>query len=100
MTKERILEVIKKLPHSETRVPYTYHHDYIRQQSQKMLGSSRSEVAILAKDTSEEAIYATALVQIVLECSPFELISILDKDDVWAIMNCKAIAEAHASGDF
>lgn len=30
MTTKQIKSVIKKFPHSEVRVPFTYHHDYLR----------------------------------------------------------------------
>ena len=28
--KDKVLSQIKTIPHSEGRVPYTYHHDYVR----------------------------------------------------------------------
>ena len=57
--KEQIESVIKKLPHSESRVPYTYHHDYLRLHVFKE--ASRANIAA-KKCWSEEELYATALI--------------------------------------
>ncbi len=60
------LEVIDKLPHSQSRVPYTYHHDYLRQHSIFHSQMSRSEVA--SSHTADDSeLYAVALVQLLNE---------------------------------
>lgn len=56
------LQVIDKLPHSKTRVPYTYHHDYLRQHSKFHSQMSRSQVA--CNDETDDELYAVALVSI------------------------------------
>ena len=57
------LEVIDKLPHSKSRVPYTYHHDYLRRNTEIYKFSSRSEIASSHKDSDVE-LYAVALIQL------------------------------------
>lgn len=51
--------VISKLPHSEGRVPYSYHHDYLRMNVKKFKGCSRSEVASIHEENTDES-YAVA----------------------------------------
>jgi hypothetical protein len=55
--------VIKKLPHSEGRVPYTYHHDYLRMNVEKFKRRSRSFVASNHNEDDIE-LYAVALTQL------------------------------------
>jgi len=74
--KKRFSSVIKELPHSKGRVPYTYHHDYLRKNHKSYKDSSRSEVAGLHCANKDE-LYATALVEI---CSGMSLIDCLDLD--------------------
>lgn len=68
MAEERKLELIKetfkKLPHSETRVPYTYHHDYYRAHSPFFKDMSRGEVGQLTKYETDLQRYSVALVQL------------------------------------
>jgi len=67
---EDIKYVISLLPHSESRVPYTYHHDYLRM---KVFGAecSRSDIAERSKKEStiwsEVELYSTALVELLNE---------------------------------
>ena len=65
---EQLVEDIKYLftllPHSESRVPYTYHHDYLRMKVYS--GYSRSDIADL-KNWSEVELYSTALVELLNE---------------------------------
>lgn len=58
---ERIKHIIAYLPISQGRVPYTYHHDYIKTNLDKFAGMSRSEVAQATQDHSEDELYAFAL---------------------------------------
>lgn len=58
--------VISKLPHSEGRVPYTYHHDYLRMNVEKFKGCSRSEVASEHLENKDE-LYAVTLTQLLDE---------------------------------
>ena len=71
---DTFLQIIKKLPHSEGRVPYTYHHDYLRVNCEAFKGVSRSDVASTNSATKKE-LYATALIQI---CNGVSLIDSLD----------------------
>lgn len=57
------LEVIDKLPHSKTRVPYTYHHDYLRMNTEQFKFSSRSEIASEHREDDLE-LYAVSLIKI------------------------------------
>ena len=80
--------VIKKLPHSEGRVPYTYHHDYLRMNVEKFNGSSRSEVASNHSENEIE-LYAVALTQLLDELN-FRDTMDLNSDD---IIVCKKAIE-------
>lgn len=66
LTIEKIKEVIEKLPHSKGRVPYTYHHDYLRIHSKKFSSLSRSHVARENKESDLE-LYVVSLVQLLDE---------------------------------
>lgn len=73
------LNTINKLQHSKTRVPYTYHHDYLRQHSKYHASMSRSEVASNhAADKNE--LYAIALTQILDELGSLSMLSLESKD--------------------
>lgn len=61
---KRFNGVISKLPHSEERVPYTYHHDYMRQNTRCFAGGSRGDVAMVTQNEPSHVLYAVALVQI------------------------------------
>lgn len=59
-------EVFEMIPHSETRVPYTYHHDSLRPLTTK-LGEqllSRGDIAFLTRGSSDAERYATALLYV------------------------------------
>jgi hypothetical protein len=71
--------VISKLPHSEDRVPYTYHHDYLRLNVEKFKDSSRSEVASNHVENRDE-LYAVALVQILNELKIFDRVDLNSED--------------------
>lgn len=91
LTKEIILGVINKLPHSAARVPYTYHHDYFRTYSNKHLGMSRSEVAS-SHESSQIQLYAVALTQLLAEVGS-EAIYCLDTDDLKICKKAKHITD-------
>ena len=61
-----LLDVINKLPHSKTRVPYTYHHDYLRRNTEFFKNSSRSDIASMHKDSDIE-LYAVTLIELLDE---------------------------------
>jgi hypothetical protein len=88
----QFLEVIDKLPHSKSRVPYTYHHDYLRQHSIIHIGMSRGEVA--ESHTADDVeLYAIALVQLLDELGSTSLAHI-SGGDVIIIKKAKDIADA------
>ena len=80
--------VIKKLPHSEGRVPYTYHHDYLRCNVAKFNGFSRSEVASGHKENEIE-LYAVALTQLLDEVNFRDTMDLNSED----IIACKKAIE-------
>ena len=86
------LEVIDKLPHSKSRVPYTYHHDYLRQHSKFHNQMSRSEVA--SSHTADDAeLYAVALTQLLNEVGA-DAIYHINSQDVFVCKKAKEITGA------
>ena len=85
--------LIGLLSHSADRVPYTYHHDYIRNVFPDL---SRADVASM-KNWSEEELYATALTGLLKSTEPLDaMMAFLPVDDsVHIIEHAKKIAEAH-----
>lgn len=83
--------VIKKLPHSEGRVPYTYHHDYLRMNVEKFKGNSRSEVASNHSENETE-LYAVALTKLLDELN-FRDTMDLNSDDIVACKKAIEITE-------
>lgn len=73
------LEVIDKLPHSKSRVPYTYHHDYLRTNTEKFKFSSRSEIASIHTENDLE-LYAVSLIKILDDLGSNALKHINSKD--------------------
>ena len=73
--------VIKKLPHSEGRVPYTYHHDYLRIHVNKFNGFSRSDVASNHIENEVE-LYAVALRQLLDELDFTDTMDLTSEDIV------------------
>lgn len=90
-----LLEVIDKLPHSKSRVPYTYHHDYLRQHSKLHIGMSRSYVA--SSHTADDIeLHAIALTQILSEVGS-DAIYHINSSDVLICKKAKEITEAAVS---
>lgn len=89
------LEVIDKLPHSKSRVPYTYHHDYLRQNSKVHIGMSRSDVA--SSHTADDVeLYAIALTQLLDELGS-KAIYHINSNDVLICKKAKEITNAAVS---
>jgi len=86
------LEVIDKLPHSKSRVPYTYHHDYLRQHSKIHNQMSRSEVAS-SHTTDDVELYAIALTQLLNEVGA-DAIYHINSQDVLICKKAKDITDA------
>jgi hypothetical protein len=85
------LKLIERIPHSKSRVPYTYHHDYLRQHSKFHSQMSRSEIASNHRSSQDE-LYAVALVQIVSE-NPDAVYS-LECEDLSILKEAKTIADS------
>jgi hypothetical protein len=86
------LQVIDKLPHSKSRVPHTYHHDYLRFHSTVFAKMSRSEVA--SSHTSDDTeLYAVALTQVLRELGS-DSIYLLYSEDVLICKKAKEITDA------
>ena len=75
---DQIKQVISKIPHSESRVPYTYHHDYLRQ-TILYKNCSRGEIAEL-KNWDEDQLYAAALCQIIDEIGVIGMMELESED--------------------
>lgn len=89
------LEVIDKLPHSKSRVPYTYHHDYLRQHSKAHSGMSRSDVA--SSHTADDLeLYGIALTQILSEVGA-DAIYHINSNDVLICKKAKETTDAALS---
>jgi len=86
------LEVIDKLPHSKSRVPYTYHHDYLRYHSTVFENMSRSEVAS-SHTADDDELYAVALTQLLGELGS-DSIYFLYPEDVLICKKAKEITDA------
>lgn len=90
-----LLEVIDKLPHSKSRVPYTYHHDYLRQHSKAHSKMSRSDVA--SSHTADDVeLYAIALTQILSEVGA-DAIYHINSTDVLICKKAKEITDTALS---
>lgn len=90
-----ILSVIDKLPHSRSRVPWTYHHDYLRQHCEKFKGNSRNEVAHKTNYIDSE-VYSIALIELLNELGS-DAIWHLRGDDILICKKAKAICDAAIS---
>lgn len=76
MTIERLKELAHNLPHSQGRMPYTYHHDAIRIFVQEKTGElpSRSDISELT--SNEEELYTIALYQVMKDLTPLSWLEI------------------------
>lgn len=71
-------EILSKIQHNENRLPYTYHHDYLRPKLTK-LGTpllSRGDVAFLTRESSDSERYACALLMVIEYTSAVELLTL------------------------
>lgn len=89
---EDIKSVFKKLPHSEGRVPYTYHHDFLR--TNVYHEASRSDIAKL-KICTEEELYTTALVFLIESLSLYNIVTMLDEKQIKTVKDAKKITELY-----
>lgn len=78
---KEIAAVIKKLPHSKGRVPYTYHHDYCRMKIAWLMGQSRSQVSV-NHDHDESTMYSLCLAMICEDIGMESLFSFIDQGEI------------------
>ena len=90
-----LLGVIDRLPHSKSRVPYTYHHDYLRQHSKVHHEMSRSDVSY-SHTASDVELHAIALTQLLSEVGS-DAIYHLDSRDLLICKKAKEITDAAVS---
>ena len=88
--KDKVLSEIAHIPHSPGRVPYTYHHDFVRQRLYDK-GLSRSDVAKMP--ASEDELYACCYLQILTDI-PYED-AVMYGVNIGTVRECIAIAKSH-----
>lgn len=95
-TEEQIKAVITKLPHIKGRVPYTYHHDWMRTNIKAFYECSRSDIAAMYRD--DYSLYALALCQVIHDVDPYKLVlAELSNEDRRIIRKCMDFAEEERS---
>jgi hypothetical protein len=87
-----IKKVLEKLPHSQGRVPYTYHHDYLRTYSEAHKDMSRSDIAG-SHDSNELELYACALDMVFMSLCGESPLSYLDIEDIQVLKDASVIAD-------
>lgn len=92
LTVEAITNLIERLPHSKTRVPFTYHHDYLRTHAVHA-GMYRADIAKL-KCWSELELYSGALMQLVTELGT-EIFQHLSERDLSTIKEAAVLCKAY-----
>lgn len=75
---DRLKAICLALGGSETRVPYTHHHDYIRSRWPSHL--SRSDVAQMAQAMGMERLHWASLAHVAEDAEPMALLS-LDQEE-------------------
>lgn len=94
ITIKQIKSVIKKFPHSVGRVPFTYHHDYLRENCLALAGWSRADIANSTVKFDAKELYALALCLIVDNADFYDAIMIQFTDeDRQVICKCMTFAE-------
>jgi len=78
---KELKEICKIIPHSESRMPYTYHHDAIRVFTRDKTGvlHSRSDIAGISSNTSQEELYTIALFHVLNDLKPVDWLCIPSK---------------------
>jgi hypothetical protein len=94
MTTKQIKSVIKKLPHSEYLVPFTYHHNYLRGNCPALAGWSRADIANSTVKFDNQELYALALCQIIDLADPFDIVlTVFTDEDRAIIRECTTLAK-------
>jgi hypothetical protein len=72
--KEEVLDLVKHLKgYSESRMPFTYHHDFIRNVTSRY-GTSRGEVASAFRGASEDHLYSIAFRYLFSSQDPIDVV--------------------------
>lgn len=94
MTTKQITSIIRKLPHTEGRVPFAYHHDYLRNNCPAISGWSRADIANSTLSFDSKELYALALCQIIDEAYPCDIVvTAFTDEDRTIIRECEALAK-------
>ena len=98
ITTKQITSVIRKLPHTEGRVPYTYHHDYLRNNCPALSGWSRADIANSTVSFDSKELYAFALCQIIDEAYSCDIaLTQFTDEDRQVIRKCMVFSEERMS---
>jgi len=76
-------QVISKLSNNQNGVPYTHHHDYLRNNTERYRKSSRSDVA--KREASEEELYACCLAHILNQTNVDSLLKLDEVHSFYAL---------------
>jgi hypothetical protein len=80
------INIINKFNVSQERIPYTYHHDYIRTHVENFKNESRSYIANYHRETKTE-VYIVALTYVV-ETDTSNTVLSLSKDEQEFVKKC------------
>lgn len=76
---EQVLYLCRFIIHSESRMPYTYHHDYLIMHGSSMGGMSRGDIAAIEEFSADE-LYSIAFLQLLEHRSGADIILSLNPD--------------------
>lgn len=81
--KEMVMSLLRDLKYSETRMPYTYHHDLMREKFSRF--ESRAEVAHYFEDVDDDHLYSIAYLYVLKQQCPLHVLKICsDMYGEWA----------------
>lgn len=84
--KEQVLYLCKFIVHSESRMPYTYHHDYLREYGAGIGGLSRGQIASM-HDFSDDELYSIAFLQLLEHYSGAGIILSISSENLCVCKN-------------
>lgn len=87
--KKQIEPILRRLAYSQSRVPYTYHHDWILQSCGRF---SRSDIAQLPY--TEDELWASALAELLVE-SPHSFLLGIKPEELKIVQEALSLAEKH-----
>jgi hypothetical protein len=83
--------VIKEIQHVPSRVPYTYHHDYLRTNSPKFKNKSRGDVG-QEHISNDLELYATALIYL-FDMSGSQVLEIMNDEEMGVSREAKKVVQ-------